>query len=625
METCNEFNLRIQRNAFDMLNDLRLPDEPRVIWIDAICIDQSNLEERALQVSMMNHIYERAKRVVVWLGKSDEYSSRAMTYAAGLDTPKLLKTAYQVGDSLTRTFELYSQKPYFFDLEGEAESSEHRALGIALVDFINRPWFNRVWVQQEATLCRQTTVVCGDKVVEWDAIYVLSWMLAPRFTELYPDYITEVYSQNKTLNNISAIDIIRRRRGALFDDSLRETGNVLLYPLANYLSQASRFGATDPRDKLYAAQCYAADAKDWFEVDYIVPWQILYTDVARRFIEQGVFAFLSNAGRARHEQDTILPSWAPDFRDGRYGHSIIVEHPSWMAGGPPSRFANGCPKRDVGSVQSLPKRHRKRLNLPDGLEFYKGPRKTLLQSYASVKCSMSDEIVYLGDVVDDPFDVKTTLRILNEDLAYLEKMETQTYLNDESLSDAYKLTLITSSDRRQDIVDADYVRNNWDNWVRWLEDPNSGRDNMPIWEYSMEASEAPVNFRFAITRHGYFCLVPRITRLGDVVAILKGYQLGVVVRPWQPFSTQTNGDQNGTSAPEYLELIGDSYIHGMMTNEARCIIEEFNCKHNPTRSQLDAMLKVSDSGRGEAWKTLGLHGGYERIVATLGDHHVKLV
>nr|AVY05527.1 heterokaryon incompatibility protein [Nodulisporium sp.] len=608
---CNDFNLKVQKNAFDMLLDLRQRDEPRVIWVDAICIDQSNVEERASQVSIMHHIYRRAKRVVVWLGKPDEYSSLAMSYAATLDVPKLIAEPQELGLHGPLMRGKFTRESFTSSTLKERRSRVNI-----------RPW--------EAALCRHTCVVCGEQEVDWDNVYALAWMITPRSVEVYPDYIPD--NQNGTLNNLAAIQHIQRRRRQLFGDShWHEKGRTSMYPFSFCIADVGRFGATDPRDKMYALQCFAEDANEWFKVDYRVPWEILYTDIARRLLQQGILGFLKSAGRARQKPNSILPSWAPDFRDGNWGKSIIEMHPTQTAGGPKTDWATACPGRSAGSVHNLPKCHRKRLDLPNSLKSFKDTRKSLLQSYASFKCMMSDEVIYIAAIVEDPFDVKATLDVLRGDLQYIGQLESRTYLNGESITDAYKLTLILSSNRDQVPVDSKYARDNWDDWIRWLEDPLSTRNNMPIWAYPMEASEAIHRFRFAMTRRGYFCLVPRATKLQDVVSIFVGYPLGVVNRPWRPSSTYLNGKtandepSSGEEKMEYFEMIGDSYIHGMMENEARCIIDEFKCRHNPNQTQLNKMLKASDSGRGEAWRTLGLHGGYERILETLGDHLVKLV
>lgn len=151
---------------------------------------------------------------------------------------------------------------------------------------------------------------------------------------------------------------------------------------------------------------------------------------------------------------------------------------------------------------------------------------------------------------------------------------------------------------------------------------------------SFESSGATKSFRFAITRHGYFCLVPRLVQVGDEIAIFHPYELAVVLRrvPLPPKSRkddaapQKGGQQKrSTVVGSYFELLGDAYVHGMMENEARCISDEFDCRLGATQAQMDKILRESDGGRGEAWKTLGLSGCYERILETLGPRTVRVV
>ncbi|KAL8756445.1 MAG: hypothetical protein Q9199_002927 [Rusavskia elegans] len=70
--------LRITKNLFEALKHLRLEDRPRVLWIDAICVDQQNLEERGHQVLRMPNIYTSAKGVIVWLGPESDDTAIAM-------------------------------------------------------------------------------------------------------------------------------------------------------------------------------------------------------------------------------------------------------------------------------------------------------------------------------------------------------------------------------------------------------------------------------------------------------------------------------------------------------------------------------------------------------------------
>ena len=52
------------------LKALRDKKRPRILWIDALCINQSDIEERSSQVAFMSSVYSRAVRVIVWLGES---------------------------------------------------------------------------------------------------------------------------------------------------------------------------------------------------------------------------------------------------------------------------------------------------------------------------------------------------------------------------------------------------------------------------------------------------------------------------------------------------------------------------------------------------------------------------
>jgi hypothetical protein len=75
------FNPRVSGRALHTtwkgLQQLRDEKRPVMLWIDALCIDQTNLEERSEQVKMMARIYSQASQVVVWLGESDLYVNKA--------------------------------------------------------------------------------------------------------------------------------------------------------------------------------------------------------------------------------------------------------------------------------------------------------------------------------------------------------------------------------------------------------------------------------------------------------------------------------------------------------------------------------------------------------------------
>ena len=68
LEAGSECRIRITRNLKDALVDLRPIYASRTLWVDAICIDQFNAQERRHQVALMGSIFKGAECVVVWLG-----------------------------------------------------------------------------------------------------------------------------------------------------------------------------------------------------------------------------------------------------------------------------------------------------------------------------------------------------------------------------------------------------------------------------------------------------------------------------------------------------------------------------------------------------------------------------
>ncbi|GFN14983.1 HET domain-containing protein [Aspergillus tubingensis] len=78
--TVNGRNFKATANLESALRHLRR-DTPRTMWIDAICINQRDLGERASQVSMMRDIYQGSNTTVIWLGDGDERAESSFDLA----------------------------------------------------------------------------------------------------------------------------------------------------------------------------------------------------------------------------------------------------------------------------------------------------------------------------------------------------------------------------------------------------------------------------------------------------------------------------------------------------------------------------------------------------------------
>ncbi len=115
------------------LRYLRSTSEPRVLWVDAVCINQGDLEEQAAQVKMMWEIYKNASRVVVWLGPEMGDSAVAME-SIGSRESQTKYVARQKWDRPNGKCSCHA---------GDFDNYESR---IGVQNLLNSRWFTRVWV-----------------------------------------------------------------------------------------------------------------------------------------------------------------------------------------------------------------------------------------------------------------------------------------------------------------------------------------------------------------------------------------------------------------------------------------------------------------------------------------------
>lgn len=74
-------NFSVTKNLDIALRHLRYVDKPRTLWVDAICINQKDLAERAEQVTLMSNIYENAVNTLLWLGKKVRLALRSLIFS----------------------------------------------------------------------------------------------------------------------------------------------------------------------------------------------------------------------------------------------------------------------------------------------------------------------------------------------------------------------------------------------------------------------------------------------------------------------------------------------------------------------------------------------------------------
>ncbi|VUC30278.1 unnamed protein product [Clonostachys rosea] len=231
------------------------------LWVDALCINQSDIEERNSQVGMMRSIYSQAMLVFIWMGEDQDVVRglhiivglvRVMSERFGDDFDILNPKDEQLGTFL-------SSGGYNFGDENLGPGGCLQVLG----RFFNNPYFRRIWVLQEASCNSQSTFIHIT-----NAQVPLSYILvAERCYKLRET----LYFTGKPTLPIAWGSILRKQllhmRDVQHENGEKKPHNrrtcMLLARLFNLFEHTyTDFEATDPRDKLYALLDFALETQN---------------------------------------------------------------------------------------------------------------------------------------------------------------------------------------------------------------------------------------------------------------------------------------------------------------------------------------------------------------------------
>ena len=141
-------------NLWEALRSYRQEDGLVILWVDAVCIDQANIQERFEQVLLMRGIYSESKRVLIWLGPKSLSDRRVFK--------SILRTNHlAVGADLDDREAL---NDLFFPLRNDEDQD-------ALTDLFAKSWFSRVWIFQKIICAAEATVTSGSCHLDFDHVH----------------------------------------------------------------------------------------------------------------------------------------------------------------------------------------------------------------------------------------------------------------------------------------------------------------------------------------------------------------------------------------------------------------------------------------------------------------------
>ena len=327
----NYIRTPVTKNLRAALEHLQDPHHDVTIWIDALCINQADDEEKTEQVKRMKTIYAGATRTEIWLGPADEDSDVAMAeiykIGAQIESHNARGLFYRLAElpsSADGTLIEDAEKPILDLMSGCLTSALRHHFPIAAFNsLLARPYWRRVWVIQEFVVSSRMEIICGSARAPFQ--YFQDTMM---FVPVLATYVTSTLGCEMDRNNeYSSLDYVlalserahpgagqlcgTRRRFQEHPDSERLT----LFRLLAKAHVDNSTNATEPKDKIFALLGMATDATALAVLpDYKQSITIAYTALARAIIGHGHIDLLSLCQFPRNDPEHALPSWVPDWR-----------------------------------------------------------------------------------------------------------------------------------------------------------------------------------------------------------------------------------------------------------------------------------------------------------------------
>ena len=549
---------------------------PRTLWIDSICLNQMDNDEKTANVPKMREVYMKAAVTVCWLGLEVEGIATAFDYASRLH--------------VTYKIEMAAQKQYVLTAEEEKEEDLRVQVKVGdpaletLLNLLDRPYFERAWIMQEVIVSRKPAFMCGSAMITFQSLIVAYLFLMTK------PWLWEFYARNKT----HTITFMK------FSEMEWVAGTDLDWPV---ILLRHRFClSSDPRDKVYAfygMRCNKSLKELDIEPDYRedMTTEVVYTRLAARALHKSQVAVLHvprlittshEESHSKFEQCS-LPSWVPDWRWTEVTplSLLLFELPASVTSGMVNYHASKVsifePGFDVEAYDSLSVRIKdlEQSLLPKMLRLYGVTVAKVTQ--LTPRPWVIGEVSRRQTLLDQAKDLQFTMDQIHEWEALLRpKSATKTYsATGESATQAMyetfmagttvytpesKLSAWRAFEKRERIlrlfrtcrvhgflvcyimvvlVERILRRFGWVNPEMEF--------RMMVGHMMNRKGALMVNVEESETR--YNALVPSICRLDDHVVLVGGVTTPLILR------------KKGEGADITWEFIGDAYVHGIMKGE----------------------------------------------------------
>jgi hypothetical protein len=326
----NERDVQVTKNLADALLQLQQDERVLFLWVDALCINQADDEEKSVQVQKMGQIFSAAGQVVGWLGIGSEEDRAAM---------RMLKLMSGIASSVHIR---HISDPAHWGMSAKQQSKVIRTIirplcadprtykgAIAsILHFMGNPYWERIWIIQEINMATSAALLCGSIHIMWDtvtaALGVLEWLNFSRITMAFENdslLMTELFSpmQPHAIQLPAAVRLhatfeLSDRTGVALDNMLKST------------CYNQDLQCAVPHDRIYALLgLMTAEDRESVKVDYHLPYTELCTEVTVRLLQQfgpSILMYCEPQGQASQKD---LPTWAVDWtKTGRKAQDLLA-------------------------------------------------------------------------------------------------------------------------------------------------------------------------------------------------------------------------------------------------------------------------------------------------------------
>ena len=515
---CDGKSLRLTNSLEAALRRVRLSDHIRIVWADAVCINQANLAERGHQVKLMQQIYTSATRVLVWLG---EQNAERVRIAFDLVHKISRLAANEVNDAVI--------------IPGSGDKRWQ-----ALSDLFGSSWFWRLWVIQEITSAPSGLVMWGDYEISWLKVgLTAAWLRATGYEVFHKAPMVGVFNAY-LMHGISE----ETRRG--WEPSL----------FRGLLTLTRQFQSTDPRDRVYAILGLPhqdRSVSNSIEPDYTKCTDEVYFEAAQKILmgpnPMKLLGAVQHGPSLDQEESLDLPSWVPQWHR-LYAHRLE-----------PGGVGGVEYNASIGIEQA-------QLRIPRAAE-------PLSASVLSVEGFRFRNVISVSEVFKSQTMVSETWSTIFKTWKslILPHVYFTPHHADIEAERAYAEALVAGKDWYGEMADPDEAFGDfisfWWYATSSLEEPEgrtifSSVDDERLATYKSNGNgssyerfvEAMKNGcegrRIFIAEDGFIGLGPEALEPGDYICVLAGSRVLLALRPRE----------------QHHRLVGEAYIPGMMNGEA---------------------------------------------------------